>query len=99
MYTTGNPCPVCRDEFLIVHPENIELLKQFVNPFTGKVLDNKDTCVCHKQHEAIEIAVMKAQDRGTIERIVPHRKYDYTDHYPPEVLAGSAFDPALATSQ
>jgi small subunit ribosomal protein S18b len=35
--STGNPCPVCRDEYLILHPNNTELLKQFISPQTGEV--------------------------------------------------------------
>lgn len=34
---TGNPCPICRDEYLVLHHENVELLKQFLCPHTGQV--------------------------------------------------------------
>lgn len=33
----GSPCPICRDEYLILHHENLELLKQFISPHTGEV--------------------------------------------------------------
>jgi small subunit ribosomal protein S18b, mitochondrial len=35
--STGNPCPLCRDEYLVLHEDNKELLKQFVSPHSGKV--------------------------------------------------------------
>lgn len=34
---TGSPCPICRDEYLILDHRNLELLKQFISPFTGEV--------------------------------------------------------------
>lgn len=34
---TGNPCPICRDEYLVLHETNIKLLKQFISEHTGKV--------------------------------------------------------------
>lgn len=37
MISTGNPCPICRDEFLVLDPRNLELLKQFISPQTGEV--------------------------------------------------------------
>lgn len=35
--TTGSPCPICRDEYLILDHRNLELLKQFISPHTGEV--------------------------------------------------------------
>lgn len=35
--STGNPCPICRDEYLVLHEENTELLNQFISQQTGKV--------------------------------------------------------------
>ena len=35
--STGSPCPICRDEFLVLDQNNIDLLKQFISPQTGKV--------------------------------------------------------------
>lgn len=34
---TGSPCPICRDEFLVLDHRNLELLKMFISPFTGEV--------------------------------------------------------------
>lgn len=35
--TIGSPCPVCRDEYLVLDYRNLELLKQFISPHTGEV--------------------------------------------------------------
>jgi len=39
--STGNPCPICRDEYLVLDHRNIDLLKQFVSPFNGGILPTK----------------------------------------------------------
>lgn len=36
--TVASPCPVCRDEYLILDHRNIDLLKQFISPYTGRVI-------------------------------------------------------------
>lgn len=33
----GSPCPICRDEFLVLDYRNLQLLKQFISPYTGEV--------------------------------------------------------------
>lgn len=38
MLSTGNPCPICRDEFLVLDHRNLDLLKQFISPQTGEVM-------------------------------------------------------------
>lgn len=35
--STGNPCPICRDEYLVLDHNNIDLLKQFISTHTGEV--------------------------------------------------------------
>lgn len=35
--STGNPCPICRDEFLVLDHRNVDLLKQFISEYTGQV--------------------------------------------------------------
>lgn len=34
---TGSPCPICRDEYLVLDYRNLELLKMFISPHTGEV--------------------------------------------------------------
>ena len=35
--STGNPCPICRDEYLVLDHNNVDLLKQFISKHTGEV--------------------------------------------------------------
>lgn len=35
--STGNPCPICRDEYLILDYRNLDLLKQFISEHSGQV--------------------------------------------------------------
>lgn len=34
---TGSPCPICRDQYLVLHHTHLDLLKQFVSEHTGEV--------------------------------------------------------------
>lgn len=79
--STGNPCPICRDEYLVLHEENIELLKQFICPHTGSILSYGKTGLCQMQHQKLSVAIKRAYDRGIITYDVPFRKYDYSEYY------------------
>lgn len=35
--STGNPCPICRDEYLVLDHNNVDLLNQFISEHTGEV--------------------------------------------------------------
>ena len=35
---TGNPCPICRDEYLVVDHRNTKLLSQFLTDYNKQVL-------------------------------------------------------------
>lgn len=37
LISAGNPCPICRDEYLLLDHRNLELLHQFISPHTGEV--------------------------------------------------------------
>ncbi|XP_075211415.1 mitochondrial ribosomal protein S18B isoform X2 [Lycorma delicatula] len=78
--STGSPCPVCRDEYLVLDEKNIQLLKQFISPFTDQVLDAFDTGLCQKRQMELLIAVERARDTGAITFDVPFRKYNYSDY-------------------
>jgi len=77
---TGNPCPICRDEYLVIDPYNVDLLKQFVSPFNGEILGTKKTNLCRRRYFELLVAFEKAKDLGTISFDVPFRKYDYSDY-------------------
>lgn len=80
--STGNPCPICRDEYLVLDHNNIDLLKQFISPQTGEVLSYRVTGLCQKRHVQLLVAVERAMDRGMITFDVPFREYDYSEYYP-----------------
>uniref|UniRef100_A0A182Q2X1 Small ribosomal subunit protein mS40 n=1 Tax=Anopheles farauti TaxID=69004 RepID=A0A182Q2X1_9DIPT len=80
--STGNPCPICRDEYLVLDHNNIDLLKQFISPQTGEVLSYRVTGLCQKKHTQLLVAVERAMDRGMLTFDVPFREYDYSEYYP-----------------
>jgi len=79
--STGNPCPICRDEYLVLHPENVALLKQFIMPQTGAVLSYQKTGLCQVQHKNLLIALEQAWDLGYLDSVQPFRRYDYSEYY------------------
>lgn len=80
MITTGNPCPICRDEYLVLDHRNIELLKQFISPQTGQVLSYSKTGLCQKKHLQLLVAVERAWDYGLLTFDVPYREFDYSEY-------------------
>lgn len=80
--TTGNPCPICRDDYLVLHPENVDLLKQFISPYTGQVESYSKTGLCQKQHKKLLIVIQQAWDLGLLEMPLTFRQYDYLEYYP-----------------
>lgn len=82
---TGNPCPICRDEYLVLHEKNVALLKQFISPFTGEVLGWDTTNICRRQHDNLMVAIIRARDQGLLTSHVPFRYYDYSHYIPKEL--------------
>ncbi|XP_058453759.1 small ribosomal subunit protein mS40 [Malaya genurostris] len=82
--STGNPCPICRDEYLVLDHRNVNLIKQFISPQSGKVLSFQITGLCQKKHLQLLVAVERAMNCGLITYDVPFRKYDYSEYYPAE---------------
>ncbi|XP_044268609.1 28S ribosomal protein S18b, mitochondrial [Tribolium madens] len=78
----GNPCPICRDEYLVLHENNVELLKQFVCQHTGSILSYSKTGLCQRKHQELLVAIRRAVDSGLITFDVPPRHYDYSEFYP-----------------
>lgn len=79
--STGNACPICRDEYLVLHEENVALLEQFICPHTGSTLSYSKTGLCQKSHEKLVVAIERAKDIGSITYDVPFRHYDYSEYY------------------
>merc|ERR1712012_982452 len=80
--TTGNPCPICRDNHLAIHPKNLDLMKQFIDPNTGDLISYSKTGVCQKQHRELQIALLQAWDLGLLEKPLPFKRYNYREFYP-----------------
>ncbi|CAG9784512.1 unnamed protein product [Diatraea saccharalis] len=76
--STGNPCPICRDEYLILDHRNTGLLKQFISEYTGQILDPYKTGLCQKKHKELLVAIERAWDQGYLTYDVPFREYDYS---------------------
>ncbi|CAL8297152.1 unnamed protein product [Lota lota] len=71
----GNPCPICRDHNVIIHHQNVKLLQQFINPYTGTVYDPTRTGVCMKQQKVLNEAVNVARDHGLLPFQIPHVEF------------------------
>lgn len=78
---TGNPCPICRDEYLVLNETHTDLLKQFISPNTGATLSYSITGLCQKRHQELLICIQRARDRGLITFDVPFRQYNYSEYY------------------
>ena len=77
---TGNACPLCRDMYLILHPENVNLLNQFINEHSGDIFPTKLTGVCQMKQKELTIAVEKSRDLGLL--TIDHKfvEYDYSKY-------------------
>lgn len=87
MISTGNPCPICRDEYLILDHKNPGLLKQFISEQNGDVISYEKTGICQRKHQQLLVAIARAKDYGTLTFDVPFREYDYSEWYKPEPKA------------
>lgn len=79
--TTASPCPVCRDDYLVLDYRNVKLLKQFVSVITGKPIRIRQVGLCRKQYRKLQLELAKAQDHGYMHKYFPLRKYDYNYYY------------------
>ncbi|XP_076864626.1 small ribosomal subunit protein mS40 [Brachyhypopomus gauderio] len=76
----GNPCPICRDPNIIIHHQNVDLLQQFLNPYTGLVYDPTRTGVCMKQQKLLNTAIETARAHGLIPSQLPFVDYSGEDY-------------------
>jgi small subunit ribosomal protein S18b len=79
--TTSYPCSICRDEYLVLHPENVKLLSQFIDPYTGEIISRKKHGLCLKQYRNLIISVIQSKDLGLLVHELPDRLYDYNNYY------------------
>ncbi|KAG6803661.1 28S ribosomal protein S18b, mitochondrial [Apis mellifera caucasica] len=76
---TGSPCPICRDEYLVLDYRNVDLLKQFISKDTGEILNYDYTSLCQKAYKDLLVAIMKSREYGLFPYHVPFRYYDYSE--------------------
>ena len=82
----SSPCPICRDRYLVIHPRNVKLLEQFINPATDDVYECSKIQLCEYKYEDLVSAVEIARDRGFLQFKVPFRQFDYSDFYSKELI-------------
>nr|XP_033325979.1 28S ribosomal protein S18b, mitochondrial-like isoform X2 [Megalopta genalis] len=75
--STSSPCPICRDEYLIVDYRNVELLKQFICEHSGEIICYTKTGLCQNAHNKLLVAILKARDYGLLTFGVPFKYYNY----------------------
>ncbi|KAL7830243.1 hypothetical protein SRHO_G00313700 [Serrasalmus rhombeus] len=94
----GNPCPICRDPNIIIHYQNVNLLQQFVSPYTGLVYDPTRTGVCIKQQKLLNKAIETARDHGLISFQLPFVDYSTEDYSNVHGAVGHTPAPPTCTS-
>ncbi|KAA0710671.1 28S ribosomal protein S18b, mitochondrial [Triplophysa tibetana] len=107
----GNPCPICRDPNVIIHHKNVNLLQQFICPYTGIVYDPTRTGslhlslnvivppgVCMKQQKLLNQAVDTARDHGLLPLQLPHVDYSKEDYSNMHGAVGQTPAPSSLTS-
>lgn len=77
---TSYPCPICRDEYLVLHEDNTDLLIQFINHYTGKIMTTQECHLCVRQYRNLMISIILAKDKGNLPMPVPNRLYNYDDY-------------------
>ncbi|KAM6958809.1 small ribosomal subunit protein mS40 [Aplochiton taeniatus] len=78
--TCGNPCPICRDPNITIHYQNVQLLQQFISPYTGIIYDPTRTGVCMKQQKQLNQAINQAEDHGLLPFKSPHVDFSGEDY-------------------
>ncbi|XP_029022080.1 28S ribosomal protein S18b, mitochondrial [Betta splendens] len=76
----GNPCPICRDQNIVIHHQNVKLLQQFISPHTGMVYESTRTGVCVKQQKKLNDVINKARDHGLLSFQIPYVEYSGEDY-------------------
>ncbi|XP_061597117.1 28S ribosomal protein S18b, mitochondrial [Cololabis saira] len=96
----GNPCPVCRDPNLFIHPQNVKLLEQFISPHTGTLYDPTRTGVCMKQQKNLDKAINTARDQGLLPFRIPYVDFsgeDYSNSH--DAVGRTAPPPSLQSGE
>ena len=73
----GNPCPICRDEYLVVDYRNVKLISQFLTDYNRRIVTSETSGVCREQYTKLLVAIEKARDYGYLDVDAPFVEYDY----------------------
>lgn len=73
----GNPCPLCRDDNILLNFRNLTLLNHFIDPHNGMVHHSLRTGVCRNKQKLLEHTIWLARDQGFLP--TPVRKYESID--------------------
>ncbi|CAK9291472.1 unnamed protein product [Gordionus sp. m RMFG-2023] len=79
---SASPCPICRDQYLVLDYKNVHLLSQFICPYSNEILSTKITGLCQEKDFKLRVEIAKAFDYGFIELKLPYIKYNYQDYFP-----------------
>ncbi|XP_026202593.1 28S ribosomal protein S18b, mitochondrial [Anabas testudineus] len=94
----ANPCPICRDPNIIIHPQNVKLLQQFISPQTGMVYDPTRTGVCMKQQKKLTEVINTARDHGFLPFQIPYVEFSGEDYSNSHDAVGFTPSPPCLTS-
>ncbi|RDD37874.1 28S ribosomal protein S18b, mitochondrial [Trichoplax sp. H2] len=67
----SNPCPICRQKSGTLDYTNVNFLKQFISPFTGKIYEPFVTGVCRLSHKRLVKSIEKSRNLGLLPTPIP----------------------------
>ena len=73
---SGSPCPLCRDERLLMTYKNLPLLKQYIDEQTGDLQNPLRIGLCQFRLKRLAWSFTVAKDLGYLPSVVPHVKFD-----------------------
>ena len=73
---TGSPCPLCRDNRLLLTYKNIPLLIQYIDQHTGELHSELRTGLCQEKKARVVLTFKLAKELGYFHCNVPYVKYD-----------------------
>ena len=75
----GTPCPICRDENLLLHETNVELLKQIIDPESEKILKNEKLQFCFVMYKYAAFCIERSWMNGYLKRKPLFKEFDYEE--------------------
>ncbi|MES1903679.1 MAG: ribosomal protein S18B [Paramarteilia canceri] len=75
----SNPCPICRDQNLLLHEENTDLLAHFYDDYTGRIFPIDRTQLCRKMQTLLHICINRSRHLGLMKNMLPCVEFNYED--------------------